>query len=163
MNLTHLDNRRRMVAWVGLVVAALSLLVVSAVDTGGTETDAERVQRLSASFACPTCTGQSVLDSNAASAANIRQFITDSVTDGSSDLEIRDDLIQAYDADVLLNPPAEGISTLVWILPVVMVVLGALGVAMAVTRNQGSTRDPSAEDRALLAEALETGGNGSGA
>ncbi|MEM7275049.1 MAG: cytochrome c-type biogenesis protein CcmH [Actinomycetota bacterium] len=160
--------RRRSIAWVGLAVAALALLVVAGVDGGGVETDAERVQRLSASFACPTCTGQSVGDSNAASAANIRRFISDSVTAGRSDREIRDDLIQAYDADVLLNPPAEGISTLVWVLPVVLVVVGALGVATAVTRNRGRNRDPSAEDRALVAEALgtsageDTGAGGAG-
>lgn len=92
-------------------------------------------------------------ESNAAVAATIRQFISDEVTAGSTDREIRDQLLSAYEARVLLNPPAEGITTLVWVLPVMLVVIGAVGVAAAITRNRGPGREPSAEDRALVAEA----------
>lgn len=148
-----MTKSRRFLAWIGLAVAAVGLLVVAAVDTGGLETDAERVQRLSDSYACPVCQGQSVADSNAAIAATIRQFISDEVTSGASDREIRDDLIADYQAEVLLNPPAEGITTLVWVLPVMVVVLGAMGVGAAITRNQGTNRGPSAEDRELLERA----------
>ena len=146
--------RTRLVAWAGIVAATIALLVVAAVDTGGVETDAERVQRLADSYACPTCQGQSVADSNAAVAANIRQLLNQRVADGATDTEIRDELIAAYDAEILLNPPAEGIATLVWVLPVMLVVLGAAGVVAAVTRNQGDLRAPSSEDRALLEKAL---------
>lgn len=152
---TELSSRARLIAWVGLFVATIALLVVAAVDDGGLETDAERVQRLADSYACPTCQGQSVADSNAAVAANIRQLLSQRVSDGSTDREIRDELIAAYNAEILLNPPAEGFVTLVWILPVVFVVVGAAGVAFAVTRNQGGLRDPSSEDRDLLAKALD--------
>lgn len=155
-----LSQGQRFLAWIGLAVAALGLLVVAAVDDGGAETDAQRVQRLSNSYACPVCQGQSVADSNAAIAATIRQFISDEVTAGATDREIRDDLIADYDAEVLLNPPAEGLTTLVWVLPVMVVVLGAMGVAAAVTRNQGVSRTASDEDRELLAKARggDTGG-----
>lgn len=147
--------RLRLPAWIGIAVAVVALLIVAGVDDGGLETDAERVQRLSDSFACPQCRGQSVAESNAAVAATIRQFISDSVTEGRTDSEIRDDLLRSYRARVLLNPPAEGITTLVWILPVVLVVGGAVGVAGAITRNRGPDRDPTAEDRDLLARARE--------
>jgi cytochrome c-type biogenesis protein CcmH len=140
-------------AWVGLAVAALSLLAVAGFDQGGLETDAEKIQRLSESYACPLCDGQSVADSNAAVAATIRQFISDQVEAGASESQIRDRLVQTYTVEVLLNPPAEGITTLVWVLPVMFVVLGAVGVAGAITRNRGGGRDPSAEDRELLAKA----------
>lgn len=148
-----MTGRYRAVGWVGIVVAVLALLLVAGLDTGGAETDAERVQRLSDSFACPECQGQSVSESNAAVAATIRQFISDEVTAGSTDREIRDQLIGAYEARVLLNPPAEGVTTLLWVLPVMLVVLGAMGVAGAITRNRGANREPSAEDEDLLAKA----------
>ncbi len=149
------SSRIRRLGWIGLLVAALSLVVVAGVDDGGLETDAERVQRLSESYACPQCRGQSVAESNAAVAATIRQFISDQVTAGATDTEIRDDLLRAYDARILLNPPAEGITALVWVLPVVLVIVGAMGVAAAVTRNRGTTREPSDEDRRLVASARE--------
>ena len=152
-----LTSGRRFLAWIGLAVAAVGLLAVASFDDGGFETDAERVQRLSDSYACPVCQGQSVADSNAAIAATIRQFISDEVTSGSSDLEIRDDLISDYRAEVLLNPPAEGITTLVWVLPVMVVVVGAMGVGAAITRNKGVTRGPTEEDLELLAKARKAG------
>ncbi|MGI9594584.1 MAG: cytochrome c-type biogenesis protein [Acidimicrobiales bacterium] len=145
--------RNRLLAWIGIGVAAVALLVVAGTEQGGIETDAEQVQRLSESYACPVCSGESVAESNAAVAATIRQFISDEVTAGKSETEIRDELIQSYGVEVLLNPPAEGITTLVWVLPVMFVVLGAVGVAGAITRNRGVNREASAEDLALLDEA----------
>ncbi|MGH1491389.1 MAG: cytochrome c-type biogenesis protein [Acidimicrobiales bacterium] len=145
----------RRLAWVGLAVAAIALLVVAGLDQGGVETDAEQIQRLSESYACPVCNGESVAESNAAVAATIRQFISDQVSAGATELEIRDRLVQTYTAEVLLNPPAEGITTLIWVLPVMFVVLGSVGVAAAITRSQGANRDASDEDRELLAKAQQ--------
>ena len=148
-----MSARFRLLSWVAVLAAALALLVVSGVDDRGAETDAERVQRLSESFACPVCQGESVAESNAAVAVNIRQFISDEVTAGATDEEIRDRLVQSYQARVLLNPPAEGFASLVWVLPVVLVVVGAVGVGASVTRNRGSDRPASEEDRALVERA----------
>lgn len=153
--------RLRLLAWVAVLATSLSLLVVAAVDDGGLETDADRIQRLSDSYACPECRGQSVAESNAAVAATIRQFISDSVTAGATDREIRDQLVASYQARVLLNPPAEGFASLVWILPVVLVVIGAVGVGAAITGNRGSGRRASDEDRELVERAKHRTGAGS--
>ncbi|MEM8925259.1 MAG: cytochrome c-type biogenesis protein CcmH [Actinomycetota bacterium] len=127
--------RFRSIAWAAVVAAALSLMVVATFSGGGVETDVERIQRLQESFACPECRGESVADSNAAVAANIRQFIATSVNEGATDTEIRNDLLRAYQAQVLLNPPADGFASLVWVLPVVTAVAGAVAVATVVTRR----------------------------
>ncbi len=148
-----LGPRVRLLAWVAILATSLSLLAVAAVDDGGLETDAERIQRLADSYACPECRGQSVAESNAAVAATIRQFISDQVTAGATDREIRDQLVASYQARVLLNPPAEGFASLVWILPVVLVVVGAVGVGAAITGNRGRGRRASDEDRELVERA----------
>lgn len=145
----------RLMGWVAIAAAVVALLLVAGTEDGGLETDAERVQRLSQSYACPVCSGESVAESNAAVAATIRQFISDEVVSGSADREIRDELLRAYGAEVLLTPPAEGIATLVWILPVVAVVLGAVGVAAAVTRRAPDGRDPSGDDLDLVSKARQ--------
>ena len=54
----RLSPATRRVGWVAIVVAALALLVVASIDRGGAETDAERIQRLTESFACPRCNGE---------------------------------------------------------------------------------------------------------
>jgi cytochrome c-type biogenesis protein CcmH/NrfF len=152
--------RFRLLGWIAIGVASLALLVVAAVDGGGVETDAERVQRLSESYACPQCRGQSVSESNAAVAITIRQFIADSVTEGRTDQEIRDQLLASYQARVLLNPPAEGFAALVWVLPVVLVVLGAVGVGAAMTGVGRTERAVSDEDRDLVERARRRSGSG---
>lgn len=136
-----MSARVRLLGWVAIVAASLALLVVAAVDQGGTESDAERIQRLAQSYACPQCRGQSVAESNAAVAVTIRQFITDSVTAGQTDREIRDQLLVSFDARVLLNPPADGFAALIWVLPVVLVVVGTVGVGAAVTARRPDDRE----------------------
>ncbi len=146
----------RPIAWIGILVAAVALLTVASLDTGGIETDAERIQRLNESFACPVCSGESVAESNAAVSATIRQRIAEEVVNGSSDTEIRDQLVAAYGVSVLLNPPAEGFASLIWILPVVVAVFAAMGAAVAFSRaGPRSHRDPTDEDRDLVERARE--------
>ena len=145
----------RLITWVAIIMAAMALLAVASLDGGGAETDSERIQRLSDSFACPQCRGESVSESNAAVSANIRQFIADEVSAGSSDEEIRNELLRGYGASVLLNPPAEGLAALLWILPVLLVVAGAVGFAMMIDRRRsGSGRAAlSSADREMVGRA----------
>ena len=144
----------RPVAWIGILVAVVALLAVASLDTGGVETDADRIQRLNQSFACPVCSGESVAESNAAVSATIRQRIAEEVTNGSSDTEIRDQLVAAYGVSVLLNPPADGFAALIWILPVVVAVFAAMGAAIVFSRaGPRSRRDPTDADRDLVEQA----------
>ena len=144
----------RPIAWIGIAAAVVALLLVAVIDQGGVETDSERIQRLSESFACPECSGESVAESNAAVSATIRQFIGQEVTAGSTDLEIRDSLVRNYGAAVLLNPPADGFAALIWILPVVVLVFGAMGTGVAFSRaGPKADRTATDEDLALVEQA----------
>jgi cytochrome c-type biogenesis protein CcmH len=128
------------------------LLAVATFAGGGAITDGERAEALNDQFACPTCDGQSVAESNAAVAATIRQFIRDEIDAGATDTDIRNALIQAYGTEVLLNPPSSGVATLVWVLPVLVLVGGSAIVVSSVTRNRARSADPSAEDERIVAE-----------
>ena len=149
-----MTSRHRAVSWAAVGVAALALLAVATFGGGGVETDAERIQRLQESYACPQCRGESVADSNAAVAATIRQFIADEVGRGATDAEIRNQLLQGYNTSVLLTPPADGLATLLWVLPVVLAVAGAAAVTAIATR--GSVEASATEaDRELVRQARE--------
>jgi len=130
-----MTSRSRTIGWIVLAAITIGLLAVAAIDGRGVETQSDRIQRLNESFACPVCDGESVADSSAGVAANIRAFISDEVDAGSTDTEIRDKLVQAYTVEVLLNPPADGFAALVWILPVVALALGATLVGLYITRH----------------------------
>lgn len=146
---------QRRLAWILLAVCAAALLLVASFGDSEPTTDPERVQALSESFACPECDGQSVAESNAAVAATIREFIRDEVAAGSSDDQIRDALLESYGTDVLLNPPAEGFSSLIWILPVMVMVLGTAGLVVVVRRKPTASRSATDADAALVARAKD--------
>jgi cytochrome c-type biogenesis protein CcmH len=146
-------SRSRLLSWIGLGLVAIAVLVLAAVDDAGPATEADRVQALSEIYACPECDGQSVAESNAAVAANIRDFLRVEVGKGTTDAEIRDRLIASYGTDVLLTPPSEGFSSLIWILPVIVVVMGAAGVAMVVRRDNSSSRTATDDDIELVRSA----------
>lgn len=156
-----MTGTNRLVAWTVVVVAAIALLIVASVDDGSLETDTERIQRLSDSFACPQCKGESVSESNAAVSALIRQNIADQVAAGATDTEIRDSLVKAYGARVLLNPPADGLASLLWVLPVALVVGGAAVVSTMVGRSgERAGSSVTDADRELVERArAEAGGD----
>ncbi len=144
---------RRSLAWLIIVLTAAASLGVAAFDDVVPRTETERTQALAQRFACPECDGQSVADSNAAVAANIRELIRSEVAAGSTDDEIRDRLLRAYGTDVLLNPPATGVSLLIWVLPA-LVVVGAVGAFVSIALRRRSDTLATDDDRRLVDAAL---------
>lgn len=143
----------RPVLWLALAVLATLALAVAALDAPLEQTDAERIQRLTNSFACPECDGQSVSESNASVAAAIEDLIRIEVASGSTDNEIRDRLVLNYGTDVLLTPPSDGFSSLIWILPVLVLVFGGAGVAQSIRRSGAGSREATDADVALVEQA----------
>jgi cytochrome c-type biogenesis protein CcmH len=141
------------------VASAVLLLVVATFDSGPAVTDGERIQALQESFACPECAGQSVAESNAGVAATIRQLIAEEVRSGASNDDIRNRLIDAYGTDVLLTPPSEGVSSLIWILPVVVLFAGCAGLGVVLTRQRGGSRDVTEDDEDIVAKARASFGS----
>lgn len=147
------SRSQRSASWLLLGVLAVFLLGVASFDSAGPREGDERIQYLNTIYACPQCDGQSVAESNAAVAATIRDFIRVKVNSGATDQQIRDELVRAYDSSVLLTPPAEGISLLIWVLPVVVVVAGSAFVVSILRRRQGGLRDSTDADEELVAQA----------
>lgn len=139
-------------AWLLVAVIGAAALSVAAFDNDAEE-QGERIQRLSGSYACPTCAGQTVAESNSPAAVTVRDFIRVRVEGGASDAEIRDELVQAYGGEVLLTPPGDGVSILVWVLPVVVAVSGAALVVVSLRRAPPEGRQASDADRELVSRA----------
>jgi cytochrome c-type biogenesis protein CcmH len=103
---------------------------------GGSETPAQRASGLLSEVRCPACADLSVTQSNAPSAVAIRQYVERAVARGESDGAIESYLVSRYGPSVLLNPPAHGVTALVWILPVAVVAAAAAGLAFAFRRRR---------------------------
>lgn len=148
-------------AVVGLVVVATLGIATFTADE---PTPAERVRSLSGQFACPQCDGQAVRDSDVGISVEIRAEISRRVQQGQTDDEILGALADAYGDHLLLNPPATGASSLVWVLPVVAAILAAGGLAWAFARWRPAPRgDVDEADRALVEAARrDRGADGAG-
>jgi cytochrome c-type biogenesis protein CcmH len=126
---------RRWGPWIALgVVVAIALAVV--LWPHGEQSAAARAHGLETELKCPECQGLSVADSQAPTSRAIRADIKRRIARGESDAEIRQAYIDRYGESILLSPQDSGVSLLVWILPVVVLVLGAGGIVFALRRNR---------------------------
>lgn len=144
-------------AWLLVLFAAVALLVVGAARDNGPSSPEERAAAIERTLACPECQGESVYESQAPVAVDIRNQIGDRVDEGRlSDDEIVAELEDIYGEKLLLLPKGGGINSLVWALPVAAFVAGATGLILVFRkwRRESSAADPTDADRALVAAAL---------
>jgi cytochrome c-type biogenesis protein CcmH len=154
-NPTFGRRRWQAVSWAVAAVVVASMLAIGTFQGRLARNPAERVQSLSTEIACPVCGGESVAQSNAPAAQNIRKEIARQVDAGRSDDEIRTYLARQFGEDKLLRPKGEGLSALVWAIPVVVAVVAVAGLVIVFRRwSSGSDGAPSPEDRELVARFL---------
>jgi cytochrome c-type biogenesis protein CcmH len=105
---------------------AVALLVAVAVCVAlhpNNNTDASRITHLESVVRCPSCDDLSVEVSNATSAIAVRHEIVTKVHEGQSDDKILTSLESVYGTSILLAPPTSGLGSLLWIVPVLVVLL----------------------------------------
>ena len=142
-------------AWLAVAVVALVVLVAGATRSPTEGTSDDRMFAIAAEMKCMQCVGESVANSQAPLAIQMRAEIMRQMRAGKSDDEIYNYFADRYGQEVLLNPSGSGFASLVWIVPVVVVAVGLMGVGLAVTRRRrgGGTVAVSDEDRELVARA----------
>ena len=121
------------VPWLAMVVVLAVALAIGARHSGSESLDSH-VRRIASQVKCPTCQGESAADSNAASSEAIRDEIRTRLQQGQTDGEIKSFLVSRFGRDILLKPPASGVSGLVWALPVVAFVAAGGGLFVAFRR-----------------------------
>jgi cytochrome c-type biogenesis protein CcmH len=88
----------------------------------------QRARDLSREIRCVVCQSQSVADSDADIAQQMRALIREQIAAGKSDQEIRDYLVARYGDFVLFDPPFKASTYVLWIGPFAILVLAAIGV-----------------------------------
>lgn len=123
------------------LLTLVSLLLVStpalAVRPGEQLTDPAqetRARRLSTELRCLVCQNQSIDDSDASLAVDLRRIVRERIAAGDSDQAIRDFLVARYGEFVLLKPTLSFQTILLWGLPGLALLLGA-GAALSLFRR----------------------------
>ena len=130
-------------------LAAVMLLAMGAgaVDTGQRFDDpAEqaRYERLIRDLRCLVCRSESIADSNATLAKDLRRKVELLMRDGKSDAEIHDYMTERYGDFVLLRPPVAPRTWLLWAAPVLFLAVGLAAVVVVIRRRALAARaDPT--------------------
>lgn len=115
-----------------------------------------RARALSEGVRCLVCQNQSIDDSHAALARDLRLLVRERLTAGDSDSQVRDFLVARYGDFVLLKPPFETDTLLLWGLP--FLVLGAGGLGLLLARRPAAARPApplSTDEEAELARLVD--------
>ncbi len=112
-----------------LVALTVALVIGSGVTSSAAPSTAQRAAALDAQIRCPSCEDISVAQSTASSAIAVRREVARLAASGESDQAIERRLVDQYGPSILLSPPDSGLSSLVWLLPLVagILALAALG------------------------------------
>lgn len=101
-----------------------------------------RARDLSSQLRCMVCQNQSIDDSDAQLARDIRVLVREHLKAGESNAQIRDFLVQRYGAFILLKPPFEAGTLLLWGTPFLALILGGSAILYATRKNRRG-RDPA--------------------
>ena len=106
--------------------AILAILIVLSVAACATETPTieERAQSIDQRLMCPVCPAETIDQSQADVAIQMRELVREKLRDGESEDQIFNFFVDRYDKGVLAEPPAEGFNILVWVIPPLAFLLG---------------------------------------
>ena len=124
-----------------LVVLAVALVIGSGVTSSATPDAARRAAALETQIRCPSCEDVSVAQSSAASAIAVRHEVQRLAAAGVSDHAIEQRIVAQYGPSILLSPPDSGLSSLVWLLPLVAGLLAVGGLGVFFWRRSRSWRE----------------------
>ena len=96
----------------------------------------KRMVAISAELRCLVCQNESLADSRAPLALDLKREIRQKMEQGDSDAQIRDFLRQRYGDFVSYNPPVSARTLLLWVGPLLLLVAGAVVVWQAVRPRQ---------------------------
>jgi cytochrome c-type biogenesis protein CcmH len=118
----------------------------------------ERARDISAGLRCLVCRNESIDESNAELARDLRLLVRERLVEGDSNEEVVDYVVDRYGEYVLLRPTFTGSSIILWLLPMAMLAIGlAMAVAFVRRRSQATTPAEaalSAEEKARLDELM---------
>ncbi len=106
---------------------------------------------------CVVCQNQSVGDSNAELAQDVRNLVREKIQAGETTEQITDFMVERYGDFVLYNPPLKTKTVVLWIGPIVLVLIAFLMLVYFIRRHANTTvtsPDLTDDERQKLTQAL---------
>lgn len=119
----------------------------------------QRARDISAGLRCLVCQNQSIDDSDADLARDLRVLVRERLVKGDSNAEVEQYLVDRYGEYVLLNPRLNNHTLILWIAAPVLLAFGAAGLVFAMRRTSQKGREEALSDdeKRVLAELSNAG------
>ncbi len=147
---------RRLLPLLLILLSALPCSAATPILTPAlTPAEEARATAIGSQLRCLVCQNESVEESSATLAANIRQIIREQVAAGRTNHQIMQWMTARYGDFIRLDPPFNRLTLLLWAVPVLAPALG-LGIAFAASRQRRPPPAPLTEaEKSRLAALLE--------
>jgi cytochrome c-type biogenesis protein CcmH len=139
-------------------VAARAVLFMVLFSTSVLAQDAaldRRVMKLAHELRCLVCQNETLADSQAPLAADLRGQIREQLAAGRSERQVVDFLVERYGDFVLYRPPLKATTVLLWAGPFLFLAFGTLLLVRRVRRRRPAEPELSPAERAQAAKLLE--------
>jgi cytochrome c-type biogenesis protein CcmH len=146
---------RRARSWLLALLLALAGSPAVAVEPGEMLKDPgqeERARELGREIRCLVCQSQSIEDSAADLARDLRHIVRERIEAGDSDNQIRAFLVARYGDFVLFNPPVKPATYVLWFGPVIVFFVASTAVLVYLRRRRRAASDTASTPAALTAE-----------
>ncbi len=99
----------------------------------------QRYQELINELRCVVCQNQSVADSNAELAQDVRELVRNKINDGQNDQQINDFMVERYGEFVLYNPPFNHKTYLLWVGPLFLILIAIIALLYFIRKHVHTT------------------------
>ena len=139
-----------------LSLAPVPALAADAVPTEHDPVAAARSVKLSEKLRCLVCQNQSIAESNAELAVDLRRQINEQIAAGKTDEQIVSYMVARYGDFVLYQPPVKATTVLLWAGPALLLLLGVFGLyrMLRARRDQAEAPPLTADEHARAAQLL---------
>jgi cytochrome c-type biogenesis protein CcmH len=144
---------RRLAALVLAGAAAFTLQMSACAAASDVDLDT-RVHALSEQLRCLVCQNQTLADSNADLAVDLRRQIREQLRAGATEAAVKDYLVQRYGDFVLYRPPVKPLTYLLWFGPALLLMAVVFGIVSSRKQQKPAPAEMDADAQARLAALL---------
>jgi len=148
---------RRLLLVIAMVLSAAPAFAVNPDEVLADPALEARARAISAELRCMVCQNQSIDDSNAELAKDLRLLVRERLTDGDTNEQVMNYIVSRYGEFVLLKPRFETKTILLWGAPLLLVVAGGLSLIVFARKRAGRPTGSklTAEEQARLRELVD--------
>jgi len=121
-----------------IIILLLSFLFILISCISNTDQTNNREYNLFSQIMCPICDGQTIAESQASIAEDMKKMIRDQIKDGKEDKEILKYFEERYGQEILSNPIPKGFNLTIWIAPILIIIISSTITIYSLRKNMGT-------------------------